>query len=305
MARVTVGVPVYNGVPYIGEALENLRLQTFRDFAVHIYDNASTDGTAETALHYVRIDPRFHYFRHETNIGSLPNFIAVLASAESEYFLWRAMDDGSDADYIEQLVGLLDTCPDRDLAVSRIETYDLDGKQLRVARVPDIPGRRGLQNKFTLLFKSHPSWIYGVFRRQSLLDRASFVLKEYKHPWAWDHLTILPFLLDNKVVGTNSTAFRQMIKRSAADRGRKTAVQQVAILTKLRQRFLTIARNDMSRRSSGSLALAGNEALLWVYVGKRVYRWRRLVRRRIIENSVFGNKNKPANDEKAGFEAYF
>ena len=46
MPRVTVIVPTYNGVRYLLPCLESLRAQTYRDFAVLVVDDGSTDGTA-------------------------------------------------------------------------------------------------------------------------------------------------------------------------------------------------------------------------------------------------------------------
>lgn len=309
MARVTVGVPVYNGAAYIGAALDDLRRQTFADFEVLIYDNASTDSTAEIARAYAEQDARFQYLRHDTNIGSLPNFIAVLKAARSEYFLWRAMDDSAAPDYIEKLVALLDARPDCDLAVARIATFDLDGTKLRSADVPNLDGDRGHRHRLRLLFKSHPSWIYGVFRHKPLLERASFVHQAYVHPWAWDHLTLFPYLLDFKVVGTNDTTFNQLIKRTAVEKAARKRVggqqQQVATLEKLRKRFTDIARADLALRFPSPAQRAANEALLWAYVGKRVYRWRRLWQRKIIDRLRGRKEAAGAQDDQAGFEAYF
>ena len=43
--QVSVGMPVYNGEPFIRETLDSLLAQTFTDFELIISDNASTDGT--------------------------------------------------------------------------------------------------------------------------------------------------------------------------------------------------------------------------------------------------------------------
>ena len=41
----SIGVPVYNGEKYLGEALDSLLQQTFTDFELILSDNASTDRT--------------------------------------------------------------------------------------------------------------------------------------------------------------------------------------------------------------------------------------------------------------------
>ena len=47
MPRVSIGMPVYNGERYVGEAVEGLLAQTFTDFELVIVDNASSDRTSE------------------------------------------------------------------------------------------------------------------------------------------------------------------------------------------------------------------------------------------------------------------
>src|SRR5687768_698587 len=72
--RVSLGMPVYNGEPFIVEALDSLLAQTFEDFEIVICDNASTDGTEEICRMYAEKDERIRYFRNRTNYGYINNF---------------------------------------------------------------------------------------------------------------------------------------------------------------------------------------------------------------------------------------
>ena len=56
MPRLSVGLPVYNGEQFFGEALDSLLGQTYKDFELIISDNASTDGTADICLRYAEQD---------------------------------------------------------------------------------------------------------------------------------------------------------------------------------------------------------------------------------------------------------
>ena len=127
---VTVGVPVRNGESDIGACLDCLTRQTFSDIAIFVYDNASTDHTPEIVATAMRNDPRISYFRHETNIGALANFSAVLAAATSPYFMWRADDDLSDVNFVEEMVRLLDANPNAALAVG-LTVLDKRGRSRR------------------------------------------------------------------------------------------------------------------------------------------------------------------------------
>jgi glycosyltransferase involved in cell wall biosynthesis len=59
VAEITIGVPVFNGMPLFRESLECLRAQAFRDFEVWIFDNASSDDTPQFAAQFVAADSRF------------------------------------------------------------------------------------------------------------------------------------------------------------------------------------------------------------------------------------------------------
>jgi glycosyltransferase involved in cell wall biosynthesis len=64
MAALTVAMPVYNGMPYLPDAVESILAQTFSDFAFVIVDDGSNDGSREY-LEGLR-DPRIilHSERH-------------------------------------------------------------------------------------------------------------------------------------------------------------------------------------------------------------------------------------------------
>ena len=44
-AKVSIGLPVFNGERYLKQALDSILSQTFRDFELVISDNGSNDGT--------------------------------------------------------------------------------------------------------------------------------------------------------------------------------------------------------------------------------------------------------------------
>ena len=58
--RVSIGLPVYNGYPYLPEAILSILTQTFEDFELVITDNASTDCTARTCQSFS--DRQIRYF---------------------------------------------------------------------------------------------------------------------------------------------------------------------------------------------------------------------------------------------------
>lgn len=128
-ARVTIGVPVYNGGSMFADMLESLLRQTYAAFQVVISDNASTDNTAEIARSYAARDPRVRYVRNEANIGAAPNYNRVFElAAPAPYFKWAAHDDLYGPTYLERCVQVLEDDPSVVLAYTIVDVVDETGQ---------------------------------------------------------------------------------------------------------------------------------------------------------------------------------
>jgi glycosyltransferase involved in cell wall biosynthesis len=111
MARVTIGIPVYNGERYLHEALDSVLAQTFTDTEIIISDNASTDRTASICDAFASRDPRIRVLRVGTNAGAAANYNLLVASATSRLFTWHPHDDVLMPQYLERCLAYLDRHP--------------------------------------------------------------------------------------------------------------------------------------------------------------------------------------------------
>jgi glycosyltransferase involved in cell wall biosynthesis len=166
MARVSIGMPVYNGQALVGAAIESLLRQTFKDFELIISDNGSTDNTGEICRQYASRDARVRYYRREQNQGATWNFNQVFHLSKSQYFKWAAHDDLCAPQFIERCVEVLDRDPkvvlcypktvDIDEHGNHLEDY-YDGFDLRSEKPED----RLLQ---CLIFSSRCNPVFGLIR---------------------------------------------------------------------------------------------------------------------------------------------
>lgn len=106
--RVTVGVPVRNGMPYLAACLDSILAQSFTDFELLISDNASDDGSGGLCREYERKDSRVRYLRQEQNLGAASNFNVLVAEARGELFKWSAADDELAPELLQDCVTALD-----------------------------------------------------------------------------------------------------------------------------------------------------------------------------------------------------
>lgn len=90
---MTVGLPVFNGEPYLVAAIDSILAQTHEDLRLVISDNGSTDATEEICRSYVSRDERVTYERQAENRGAAWNYNRTVALADGPYFKWAAADD--------------------------------------------------------------------------------------------------------------------------------------------------------------------------------------------------------------------
>ncbi|MDI6758016.1 MAG: glycosyltransferase family 2 protein, partial [Endomicrobiia bacterium] len=89
--RVSVMMNCHNSARYLKEAIDSVYSQTFGDFEIIFWDNASTDSSAEIAKSYT--DGRLRYFRSDekTTLGKARNL--ALKKSEGEYVTFLDCDD--------------------------------------------------------------------------------------------------------------------------------------------------------------------------------------------------------------------
>ena len=278
MTKVTIGVPVYNAGSLLRECMENLRTQTYADFRVVIFDNHSTDDTEQIALHYAALDARFSYHRHATNIGAWPNFAALLNACQTDYFLWRAYDDYTDPNYLEELVCLLNENPDADLAVGNICTIKVGRKRkIRNARAPSGP-RHGLLAAHNFIKGARAAWIYGIWRTKVMQERWAEVAAIYNHSWGGDFMLMFATLYRGKVAGSARTTFYQRVLQHEWKSQDESLAAKISAVVKYRddaQRFMSLKAPEFCKTWIETQLY---RHLAHWYVNRRIYPWRKLRR---------------------------
>jgi glycosyltransferase involved in cell wall biosynthesis len=108
---VSIGLPVYNGAPFLRGAIESLLGQSYTNLELLISDNASTDGTAAIASEYAARDSRVRYFRQPSNIGAPRNWNFVGTRARGHYMKWASANDYCDTAMFAACIGVLEADP--------------------------------------------------------------------------------------------------------------------------------------------------------------------------------------------------
>jgi glycosyltransferase involved in cell wall biosynthesis len=88
-----VALPVRNGANYLAAALDSILAQTYRDFDLHVSDNASSDETPAILAAYAARDARVKVSRTEALIPQQANMNRAMALADTPWVKLFCHDD--------------------------------------------------------------------------------------------------------------------------------------------------------------------------------------------------------------------
>jgi len=164
--RVSVIMPVFNGSATIGEALESLEAQTYRDFEVVVVDDGSTDDTAEIC----RGRPGLRLI-DQGNRGTAAARNVGIRAARGELIAFLDQDDLWSPGRLAAQVPILEDEADVGLVFSNFEAFgDLSehkGKRFDDAKVAE---RISEGRAFASLFRKNLIHPATVLVRRACLD---------------------------------------------------------------------------------------------------------------------------------------
>lgn len=167
---VSIGLPVFNGLPEVEAAVQSLLEQDYPNLEIIIADNASTDGTWDYLARFAS-DPRITLIRNETNVGAAGNFKVVLHHAKGKYFKWAAHDDLWSLKCISTLVRELEQHPEATIAMGATETFRNDGRSWQPrGRFPEVNYWSSLRAAWSVWSPvKYNYFVYGLMRTATLL----------------------------------------------------------------------------------------------------------------------------------------
>lgn len=128
--RVTIITLVYNGLPYLKDAIESALVQTHSEFEYLIVDDASPDEGVRKCIESYR-DPRIRFIKNEENLGTAASFNKALSMVDSTYVVRLDQDDVNLPLRVEKQIDYLEKNPDISIACSWEYTIDSEGKRSR------------------------------------------------------------------------------------------------------------------------------------------------------------------------------
>lgn len=167
--KVTVVIPTYRRPHLLTRAIESILGQSYQNFCVRIYDNASGDETRDVVADYARHDARITYICNSENIGALKNVKQGLESVETEFYSLLSDDDFLLPDFFDSTTHALEKYFNAGFACSKTVVADVSKNRIQF-RNKDWKG--GLYEPshevISKMFRSHFVSTGVLFRREMM-----------------------------------------------------------------------------------------------------------------------------------------
>ncbi|MBW4550078.1 MAG: glycosyltransferase [Aphanocapsa sp. GSE-SYN-MK-11-07L] len=174
--QLSVVIPIYNRARMLAQALESLRRQTYKDFAVIICDDASTDSFKEVLEQFT--DLKIEYHRYDANVGQFKNAMRGLEHCQTPFVKYLHSDDLLFPQAIKmQLKALQDVSKAAICLGGSIEFEELHDQhkvKLHSYQKPYVPALKTSQQWAKLEYYSGYLPSASIFRTELLRDIGGF-----------------------------------------------------------------------------------------------------------------------------------
>jgi len=121
MGLVSIIVLNYNGRDYLNDCLNSLLCQSYQDFEIILFDNSSSDNSAEF-VHDNFSNDKIKIISSDTNLGFAGGNNAALKHAKGELIVLLNNDTVTDKEWLSELVNGLNYTADTGMVQSLVIT---------------------------------------------------------------------------------------------------------------------------------------------------------------------------------------
>lgn len=142
---VSVIVPNYNHAKYLGERLDSIKKQNYKNIEIILLDDESSDNSISILEDYSRNEPRARLIKNKLNSGStFKQWKKGVSEAKGKYIWIAESDDSAHIDFLATLVARLEKNKNAMLAACCPLMTDLNGNDLGAPKdwFSDIGGDR-------------------------------------------------------------------------------------------------------------------------------------------------------------------
>lgn len=122
MPKVSVIINCHNGEKFLKDTIESINNQTFHDYEIVFWDNASDDKSAEIVKKHAK-NLKYFYSRDFLSLGNARN--KAIMQCAGEYIAFLDSDDLWEKEKLDKQTEILDTNPDIGLVMTNFKTFNM------------------------------------------------------------------------------------------------------------------------------------------------------------------------------------
>ena len=168
MPKVSVIIPVFNGERFVGDAIESVLAQTYRDFELIVVDDGSEDQTAQKIKQY---GDKLAYL-YQPNSGQARAKNLGCSHAQGLYLAFLDSDDRWYSNKLEVQVELMEKNPQAGLIYSDVDLIDEGGKLLEKGYLTGRWSKKKRRLRGSVIGKHLFPYPSTVFLRKDVFEKA-------------------------------------------------------------------------------------------------------------------------------------
>lgn len=167
---ISVIIPVYNVEEYLGQCLDSIINQTYKNLEIIIVDDWSTDNSWKIRDEYAKNDKRIKLI-HQKNTGLSAARNAWLKIATWKYIWYIDSDDYVELDMYEKLYNIIE-CSNSDLAICNWYIGKEDGSRIKNTK---FPGKKIITPNETLEYFYNSMYVWNKLYKKDIIKGLNFV----------------------------------------------------------------------------------------------------------------------------------
>ncbi len=274
---MSVCLPAHQAEQYLAEAIESVLAQSFDDWELVVFDNASTDGTAEVVARYS--DPRIRLERSDRFLPIDHSWNQAVALSAGRYVKVLPADDTLLPTCLASQVEILENSPSVALTAGRRDFIDVSGEIVLSGRgLPRMLGEMSGERVVRKVVRSgrNPIGEAGalMFRRADFDVAGGF---DASLPYPMDLEFALRLVRGRRFWGLGQTVARFRVRADSLTG--KTFADQARQQRELARRLAAVQgspvrRVDLVRGMALSWLVASERRLLYGFAARRPARRR-------------------------------
>ena len=134
-------MPAYRRPEFIGEAIESVLAQTYKNWRLVVSENGPGGGEVEAVVRRYTDDARIRYSATGENLGPAANWTRVLNAGTAPYFTLIQDDDKWDPDFLARRVTFLERHPSCGFVYSGDRQIDERGRRISAEQTRSLQDR--------------------------------------------------------------------------------------------------------------------------------------------------------------------